>query len=158
MQVRSQNPITLYCDGIAWTPVSHSNGIYEYLLTSQGRFTIFADDKMVFTFVNNIDLDFNLVAVDSQQFVEEGGTRLSNTTIRGSYIQESLVAQTGYIFLVVTPSDMETPSGLEITSNQEIQVTRSASTTSVRLKITQMSHEEPLAIYIGNVLVAYYYI
>ena len=158
MQVRSQNPITLYCDGIAWTPVSHENGIYEYLLTTSGRITIFANDKMVFTFVNNIDLDFTLVNISSQQFVEEGGTRLTNSTTRGSYVQERLVAQTGYIFLGITPSDVEAASDLEITSNQEISITRSHDSSVVRLKVTQMSHDMPLAIFIGNVLVAYYYI
>lgn len=148
----------LYCDGVAWTPASHSNDIYEYLLTTSGRFTIFADSRLIFTFVNNIDLDFTLVSVASQQFVEEGGTRLSASNTRGSYVQERLETQAGYIFLGITPSDVEAASELEITSNQEISVTRSHDSTIVRLKVTQISHDTPLAIFIGNVLVAYYYI
>lgn len=147
-------------DGVHWQPAAREGNSSTYILSSPGRCTIFMGSAMVFTFANNLQLDFDPRQASMQAYDVQGGSRLAQK-IQTPYVQSPFINGAGFLVIASSPTaeTYDNATALNFTCNQNDAVlsTKTVTASYIRVEVTQFSTNEPLAIFLGNVLVAYFY-
>lgn len=111
---------------------------------------------MRFTFNNEYTPDFAIRYTECN-FDTPNGTISNRTT--GTYTQTEMLQDAVRIYVNVYPTNMSQTEGLEFSYSQEglsIQVVEQSNYKQVR--ITDFDTTKPLAVHLGNVLLAYMYV
>lgn len=157
MSVSCSQPHRLYCEGTEWSPVSVEGNTSEYVLSARGRITIFADGKLVFSFFNDISLDFELEAdVDVRQYDGEGNEIARSPIAVNSYAQATFDPRTQRATIVLNGGDYQSQiTDFGLTSNQGTATLYGHSETFTSIRVTDLDISKHLEVYIGNVLIAF---
>lgn len=153
--VRSAVPYQLRMDGVVWEPIQSTDEGDEYALNSGGRCTIFANDSLAFYFTNDYVSDFTFNR-NELNFFDSEGTAIARHYVLGTYNQQQMPANCERLAVAVYPTDLDTASGLEFTSNQEgTSINKNVGATYVQAIITDFDKSKYLQVKLGNVLLSF---
>lgn len=155
MQVTCNVPYQLTVDGVEWTPISSADGVDTYLLSVGGVVRVLVNGLRYFYFVNSIAYDFDLESVGL--FVQN---RLGPPVYsRDTYAQSAFDSSDSHRVDVypkgrsITPTEM---AAFGLSSNQgNAQFNMAEDYGSFFIYVTNVDPTQYLAVYVGNVLVAF---
>lgn len=155
LEVTASRQATLFVDGIAWSPISTSGDTASYIVSTGGRFMLYVDDQLVFTFVNEITPDFTLNSYQRLYFYDDDGQQVGEVKYGyQKYVQTAAEPTASKVRVRITGVYPATVWELEPSSNQGT-ATLDTEDTAHYVTVTGYDPGKHLEMYMGNVLIAF---
>lgn len=155
LEVTTNRQATLYVDGIAWSPVSIAGDTASYIVSTGGRFMLYIDDRLVFTFVNEITPDFSLISDQRLYFYDDDGQQVGGIMYGNqTYVQAEAQPTAVKVRVRITGYYPATVWELEPSSNQG-SATLDTEGSAHYVTVTDYDPGKHLEVYLGNVLLAF---
>lgn len=155
LTITATRATSLFVDGIAWTPVSSENGVDSYIVSTGGRFSIYMGGQIVFTFVNEIEPDFELLRPLILRFYNSDGDQVGNSvSAEATYVQTTAQPTAVKVRVRITGVYPATVWELEPSCNQG-DISLDIEDTAHYLTVTGYDPSKHLEVYLGNVLCAF---
>lgn len=158
MQVSCNVPYTLTADGVPWVPISSDGGVDTYLLSTSAVIRIFSEGTRLLTFSNVLSLDFVLQQAN-YTFMDADNNDLASGYVSRQYLQLPFVANTASCKVLALATDTSidlTALGATCTQGNITRIEQSPTSHFARVDVANIDPSQYLAIFIGNVLVAFF--
>ena len=160
LKITADDAYQLVVDGVAWVPVSSSYDGDNYVISSGGRFVIFMDGKVVFSFMNDYQADFERRGANCRLF-DINDTQVASQDVQdGRYVQLGC-PDTAHHGTVILRAESSVTSQQMIdfgitSSNGDITV-QSTGSSYVTCNLENFDPLQPIIVRCGNVLFCFVY-